>query len=98
MKQHTRIISVLLCIVMIVFVVLSQAFIIAAADHVCTGDDCEICYQIHICEQALKKLSLNVSTASGMLTAEIVFCALLLFLRNFRLGDTLVSKKVKLSC
>lgn len=98
MKQYTRIISVLLCLVMVLFVVLSQVFIVTAAEHVCAGDGCEICYQIHICEQALKKLSLNVFTAFGVLAAEIVFNALLIFLTNFKASDTLVSKKVKLLC
>ena len=98
MKQHTRIISILLCIVMVLFVVLSEAFIINAADHVCTGDDCEICYQIHICAQALKKLSVRMAAVSGMLTAGIVFSVLPVFSHHFRLGATLVSMKVKLSC
>lgn len=98
MKQHPRIISILLCIVMVLFVVLSEAFIINAADHVCTGDDCEICYQIHICEQALKKLSLSITAVSGVLTAGIIFSVLPVFSQNFRSGDTLVSMKVKLSC
>ncbi len=98
MKQHTRIISVILCIAMVLSLVLSAVFIITSADHECTGDDCKICYHIHICEQSLKKLTLGMSIWAIMLVAGISSVPIPVFSQDNQSGETLISMKVKLSC
>ncbi len=98
MKQHIRIISVMLCIVMVFSIVLSAAFIINFTDHECTGDDCEICYHIHTCEQTLKKLAIGASVLAGIVTIRIVSALIPVLSHNVRFRDTLISMKVKLSC
>lgn len=100
MKQRTRIISAMLCIAMVLSVILSTAFIITSVDHKCTGDDCEICYQIHICKQTLKKLALGISGLLRMLVVGIASVIIPIFSQNVRSSkaNTLISMKVKLSC
>lgn len=98
MKQHNRIISVMLCIVMVFSLVLSAAFIINFADHVCTGEHCEICYHIHACEQTLKKLAIGTSALAGILAMKIVSALIPASCYNVCSSDTLISLKVKLSC
>lgn len=98
MKQHTRVICAILCIATALSMVLSAAFIITSADHVCTGDDCEICYHIHICEQTLKKLAMGASVLAGMFAAGIVSVLTPLFSYDIRSNHTLIAMKVKLSC
>ncbi len=36
---------------------LSALFIVLHADHECTGDGCEICALIHLCERSMRALS-----------------------------------------
>lgn len=98
MKQHHRVISLMLCLAMAVSIALSAAFIIISADHECTGDDCEICYHIHICEQTLKKLTLGAAVLAGTIAMQIVSVLIPVFCCDVRSCDTLISMKVKLSC
>lgn len=98
MKQHLRIISVVLCFVIVFSIVLSTAFIINFTNHECSGDDCEICYHIHTCEQTLKKLAIGTSVLAGSIAMRIVSALIPALCYNFRSGDTLISMKVKLSC
>lgn len=98
MKQHVRIVSVLLCIVMAFAIVLSAAYIIEFTDHECTGDDCEICYHITICEQTLKKLAIGISVFARIIAMRIVSALIPALYYAVCCGDTLISMKVKLSC
>lgn len=98
MKQHTRIIFAALCIVMVLSIVLSAAFIITSADHECTGDDCSICYHIHVCEQILKKLTLGTSVWLGMVAMGIASVLIPILSQNIQSANTLICMKVKLSC
>ncbi len=98
MKQRTRIISATLCIVMALSIVLSAAFIITSADHECTGNDCEICHHIHVCEQVLKKLTLGTSVWLGMIAVGIASVLIPILSQNIQSANTLIRMKVKLSC
>lgn len=98
MKQHVRIISVMLCIVMALSIILSAAYIVQSADHACTGDDCEICYHINVCEQTLKKLAIGASVFAGIIAMRIVSALIPALCYDVCCGDTLISMKVKLSC
>lgn len=98
MKQHIRIISVMLCIVMVFSIVLSATFIINFKDHECIGDKCEICCHIHACEQTLKKLAIGASVLAEILALRTVSAPIPLLSHCVRFRDTLISMKVKLSC
>lgn len=81
-----------------VFVVMfSVAFVALEANHDCCGCHCKVCFQIYICENNLKSLSLSLLALS--------FCVWLYFesekifpSRKLRAVHTdLISLKVKLS-
>lgn len=98
MKQHLRIISRIICFVLIFSIVLSAAYIIHFTDHQCNGNDCEICYHIHTCVQALKEPTIGASVLTGILVLRIVSALIPLFSPNDCFSNTLIRMKVKFSC
>ncbi len=98
MKKNTRLISGALCLVMVLAVVLSAAFIVAHADHACVGSGCDICQQLQLCRQVLKRTLFHTAASFGAASAE-VFCALAcVHFQRHQIGKTLVDMRVKLSC
>lgn len=98
MKKQTRLISLVLCAVLFFSMMLSAIFIVTHTNHDCTGNGCEICQQIELCEQLLNKDVLD--TAAYAQTALWICFFVLTFsdYSSHRSDETLVSMKVKLSC
>lgn len=97
MEKKKKIAAILLAVAVLLVVLYSALFIAAETNHDCTGENCPICYQINVCQNALKNLSSAVCTA--ILTAAFIhtLCKNILICRNFVQNYTLVSLKVKLS-
>ena len=58
MTKKFRFMTGLLAIVLAFVMLSSVAYIAAEAGHDCTGADCAICHQIHVCENLLKSIGL----------------------------------------
>lgn len=97
MEKKKRIAAIILAVT-VMFVMLGSAFFIAAeADHDCVGENCPICYQLNVCRNTLKSLSLAVCAA-------VFFAAFTYTLRvsisahaYTSTSNSLVTLKVKLS-
>lgn len=63
MEKKKRIAALLLAVTVLLVMLYSALFIAAEADHDCVGENCPICYQINVCQNALKNLSLAVCAA-----------------------------------
>lgn len=97
MKRNTRIQAVLIAFA-VLFIMLSSALYIAVeADHDCTGQDCPICEQIHVCENNLKNVSLAVCTVAFAAELQYILCRKISDCTDFVQSHTLVTFKVKLS-
>ena len=98
MKKQARLISVALCVALIFSMIISDIFIVTHINHDCTGDGCEICHQIKICEQLINKDGLDTTVHAQ---ATLLICFFMLTSPDYlsrRFNETLVSIKVKLSC
>ena len=59
MTKKFRFMTGLLAVVLAFVMLSSVAFIAAEAGHDCTGADCAICHQIHVCENLLKSIDFS---------------------------------------
>ncbi|MBQ7214431.1 MAG: hypothetical protein IJP54_00920 [Synergistaceae bacterium] len=80
-----------------VMVVLSSAFLPALENgHLCSGDDCPVCWCINICRNTLKNSALPCVIACFAVTAGAVF-RISVAQGKFALRSDLVALSVKLS-
>lgn len=96
MAKKNRIVAVLLAVMFFIVVLYSAAFVAAEADHDCVGENCPICYQISVCENALKNLSLAVCAAVFAAALTYTLCRSITACADVIANYTLVSLKVKL--
>ena len=97
MTKKFRFMTGLLAVVLAVVMLSSVAFIAAEAGHDCTGADCAICHQIHVCENLLKSIGLAGSAAAAAAAILYVLCRIISSCTETARAFTLVSLKVKLS-
>ena len=97
MEKKKRIAALLLAVAVLFVVLYSALFIVAEADHDCAGENCPICYQINICQNTLKKLSLAVFAAAFAAAFTYTLCRDISVCTDYAQSYTLVSLKVKLS-
>lgn len=97
MAKRNRILALVTAAV-VLFVMLTSAFFIAAeAGHDCIGDGCEICCQVNACRAVLRGLALVIIAAALAATAcAALRCDFAAWQGQAR-SCTLVSLKVKLS-
>ncbi len=97
MAKRNRILALVTAAV-VLFVMLTSAFFIAAeAGHDCIGDGCEICCQVNACRAVLRGLALAVIAAAlAAVACAVLRCDFAAWQEQAR-GYTLVSLKVKLS-
>ena len=97
MTKRNRRIALLFAMTLVFAVLFSVVFVVAEANHDCSGEDCPICCQMTVCENTLR--------AAGFAAAVVFFAARI---REFVLSkpalakkqawnSSLVSLKVKLS-
>ena len=91
MTKKFRFMTGLLAIVLAFVMLSSVAYIAAEAGHDCTGADCAICHQIHVCENLLKSIGLAAAAI------RYILCRILSSCTEAARAFTLVSLKVKLS-
>lgn len=86
-----------LAAVFIAFTVFSVFFAAAEAGHDCSGDDCPICFVIHVAAQNVKLLSLALC-AAGVSLARHCFALKLSFKNSYQtfFNNSLISLKTRL--
>lgn len=97
MEKKKRIAALLLAVTVLLVMLYSALFIAAEADHDCVGENCPICYQINVCQNALKNLSLAVCAAVFAAALPYTLCRVIPSCAEVVRTFTLVSLKVKLS-
>ena len=97
MTKKFRFVAGLLAAVLAFVVLSSAAYIVAEADHDCTGVDCAICHQINACENLLKGMGLVGAAMASAAAVGYVLCRVVRLCREASHTFTLVSLKVKLS-
>lgn len=97
MEKKDRWIALLLVLAVCFAMLFSAYYVLAAANHDCTEDNCPICRQISLCENTLKTLGLEVA-ASVVAIALTYSVATVLWQPKDNLDQvTLITLKVKLS-
>ena len=97
MTNTKRAVALFVAVAFVVVMLFSMVYIAEESNHDCIGSDCQICYQISVCQNTLRIVLL---IAYSVLFATILVCVLCRWLSN-TVGSsifcTLVSLKVKLS-
>lgn len=97
MEKKKRIAALLLAVTVLLVMLYSALFIAAEADHDCVGENCPICYQINVCQNTLKNLSLAVCAVAFAAAFTYTLCRSISVCTDYAQSYTLVSLKVKLS-
>ena len=97
MEKKKRIAALLLAVTVLLVMLYSALFIAAEADHDCVGENCPICYQINVCQNALKNLSLAVCAVAFAAAFTYTLCRSISACAAVIPNYTLVSLKVKLT-
>ena len=74
MTKKKRIISVVVAVAVFFVMLYSALYIAAEANHDCVGENCPICYQISVCENTLKNLSLAVCAVAFAVAFTYTLC------------------------
>ncbi len=97
MTKKKRIISLVVAVAVFFVMLYSALYIAAEANHDCVGENCPICYQISVCQNALKNLSLAVSAVAFAAAFTYTLCRSISSCAAVIPSYTLVSLKVKLT-
>ena len=97
MTKKKRIISLIVAVAVFFVMLYSALYIAAEANHDCVGENCPICYQISVCENTLKNLSLAVCAAAFAAAFTYTLCRSISACADVTPSYTLVSLKVKLT-
>lgn len=97
MEKKKRIAALLLAVTVLLVMLYSALFIAVEADHDCVGENCPICYQISVCQNTLKNLSLAVCAVAFAAAFTYTLCRSISVCTDYAQSYTLVSLKVKLS-
>ena len=97
MTKKKRIISLVVAIAVFFVMLYSALYIAAEANHDCVGENCPICYQISVCENTLKNLSLAVCAVAFAAAFTYTLCRSISACADVTPSYTLVSLKVKLT-
>ncbi len=97
MPGHKRIAAGIMGTLMLFIMLFSAFYIVAEADHDCTGEDCPICDCIQQCENTLHQIGDGIASKAAVII-PIVFLLVSIFLFAALFPkETLVSRKVRLN-
>ena len=97
MTKKKRIIPLIVAVAVFFVMLYSALYIAAEANHDCVGENCPICYQISVCENTLKNLSLAVCAVAFAAAFTYTLCRSISACATAIPSYTLVSLKVKLT-
>ena len=97
MEKRKRIAAIILAVTVMFVMIGSALFIAAEVDHDCIGENCPICFQINVCRNTLKTLSLAVCAAVFAVAFTYTLRVSISAHAETATGNSLVTLKVKLS-
>ena len=97
MTKKKRIISLVVAVAVFFVMLYSALYIAAESNHDCVGENCPICYQISVCENTLKNLSLSVCAVAFAAAFTYTLCRSISACADVTPSYTLISLKVKLT-
>lgn len=70
MKKKACVPAMVLALLLAIVLLFSIGFIVLEADHDCSGENCAVCFVLHICENALQRLIVFGAAAACVLFAR----------------------------
>lgn len=61
-----RLLAGVLALLVLLALLVSALYLIAEADHDCTGEDCHVCAQLRLCENLLRRFAAVAVTAAAL--------------------------------
>lgn len=97
-RKHERIFAFGLMICLVAVLSLSNLFIVSHAEHDCTGNGCEICYEIKDCIVVVQHMAEALGTGAACLPCiwSFLLCMALICVKEGCLAETLVALKIRL--
>ncbi len=96
-KDLNRLKALFLCVIFVLSLIFSAAFIVKEADHDCSGERCEICQLIDLCFEKLNKYIPLVIASAMILTLLRYFENDLVGILNSHILKTPVLLKTRLN-
>lgn len=96
MVKSRRVFAAVLVVAVCLAMVFSVCFIAVQADHDCSGADCAICAQLHVCQKLLQ-VAVTVMVLSALALAEEAVFHFYSVAKQLLCSTSLVAHKVKLS-
>lgn len=84
-------------ILMLFFILFSSVYMIAEADHECTGDHCPVCVCIEQCENMLYQIGTGVITVIEVIIPVLYTAFYAVLISHVFTGETLISEKVRMN-
>lgn len=97
MSKRNRLLAFAMAGVVLFSLLFSSCYIALNANHHCTGEHCQICTRISMCEDTLK--SFSFTGAMGVFGALAVYflVRLISLFSDYSFSESLITLKVKLS-
>lgn len=96
MIKRNRLIALVLALTFVFAMLISAFFVIVEADHDCTGEDCQICCQINVCENTLHSFGCVFAAVMVSVFLGILNFIIPVWLNKQEYNSSPVSLKVKL--
>lgn len=97
MPKHSRIISVIMAVAMVIGLVSSALFVVENSEHKCSGMDCQICAQVNVSLKALNNQTPKPEIAFSVFAVSWTIVLIFGCIHNYFKVDTLINLKTKLS-
>lgn len=98
MKNRTRLTAIILSTIIILSVLLCLAYVTENINHECSGNDCNVCHNIELCERALSQVGLCIFHVISIVPVITIISMLPCVLNRFLTHITLITLKVQLTC
>lgn len=97
MPDRSRVIAGVIGAMLLIIVLFSAFYMVAEAEHECSGEDCAICACIRHCENTLRGIGDGFAAASAVFAPAVLILIAAVFAFAAASRDTLISRKVRLN-
>lgn len=98
MKNKSRLTAIILSLIIILSILFSVIYITGNINHECSGNNCNVCHNIEICEQVINQIGLSFFYVIKILPVITIIGLLYCCLNRFLTHITLITLKVQLTC
>ncbi len=96
-SMYRRLAAVIVGLTVVVAILFSAFYIVAEADHDCSGENCHICAVIRLAEDLLRGMGSGFTVQSYVLRRFVIAINAVLILTAVSFSDTPVARKVRLN-